>query len=162
MRTRGEEVFAAYLAANDIPFKYEPDHVGKRKKPDFVVNWDGALCLFDTKDRENADAFDSLAAGVAIDDKLRVSGGAAISPSQWIRRKIEKGRVKFREFKGNPCALVLFPASGWASDLSEPDFVLAAMYGDVKIVVPYNLGRPFDSRTGFPSIHTGSDRLARK
>lgn len=145
METRGERVFAEYLTANGIPFDFEVPHEGKAKRPDFRINWKGIDCFFDVKDRESS--------GLAIDDPLHppedeemLFGGAVDPPYKWIREQIEQGRRKFKEFKGSPCAIVMFPADGWGHDLREPDFALGAMYGDFGLVIP--LDRPggrFDS-----------------
>ncbi|HYI10939.1 MAG TPA: hypothetical protein VEK57_17920 [Thermoanaerobaculia bacterium] len=134
MHTRGETVFAEYLAASGIPFDFERAQTGRSKRPDFAINWNGVDCFFDVKDREKSDLVEDDPLAPPGDDEM-LFGGAIDPPYRWIREQIEQGRRKFREFKGSPCAIVMFPADGWDHDLREPDFALGAMYGDYGIVI---------------------------
>jgi hypothetical protein len=131
MKQVGEQLFATFLKNSKIDYRYEPSHAAKSRRPDFVVSWGDIECFFDVKDRESS-------AGLTITpEELQKQGVGFLLPERdpypWIRKKIEKGRKKFGEFKGSPCALVLYAASGFASDLNSSDFMLGAMYGDVAI-----------------------------
>lgn len=134
MEQRGEQLFASFLDRSGVPYVYEPQHAHKSRRPDFVVNWRGTECLFEVKDREMP-----VGRTVTPEDLERLDIRSLvperIPPYRWIRNKIEKGRVKFSEFKGSSCALVLYAASGFTSDLTSSHFALGAMYGDVAIQV---------------------------
>lgn len=144
MNTRGETVFAEYLAASGIPFDFERVHAGKAKRPDFTINCNGVDCFFDIKDREKSGLVEDPLAPREGEDML--FGGAIDPPSRWIREQIEQGRRKFKEFKKSPCAIVMFPTDGRGHDLGEPDLVLGAMYGDYGIVIRRDPGTDrFDS-----------------
>lgn len=139
MQTPGEAVFGNCLTKRGIPFEFERVHAGKAKRPDFTITWEGEDCLFDLKDRTRPPdglVIDDPLADARDEDDLNI--GSVEPPYRWIREQIEQGRRKFKEFKGSPCAIVMFPADGWGHDLCEPDFVLGAMYGDFGIVVPRN------------------------
>jgi hypothetical protein len=129
---RGEELFASFLDQSEIPYTYEPLCHGRSRRPDFLVPWRDTECFFEVKDRqiESGRTF-------TLEDFATLSMDSLIPerepPYRWIRNKIEKVRTQLSEFKGSPCALVLYPASGFSSDFDSPDFMLGAMYGDVAI-----------------------------
>jgi hypothetical protein len=145
MQTRGEQIFAEYLTASEIPFEFEVAHEGKAKRPDFTIKWAGGECYFDVKDREGSENDLIIVDPLDPPDDDEVFGGAVDPPYKWIRKQIEQGRRKFKEFKGSPCAIVMFPADGWGHDLREPDFVLGAMYGDYGLVIPHDPAGGFAS-----------------
>lgn len=82
MQTAGEIAFAKYLSDKGLPFEFEREHPGKRKRPDFAVDLDREY-LFDVKD-------------MTSDEGHEFYG--------WIREQINQGSRKFREFKGAPAA----------------------------------------------------------
>jgi len=151
----GEKAFANYLQSCGIVFRFEPEHEGKRRRPDFEVEWAGQTCFLDVKDRcvhpnnvESTDTVDNhvwteFSESEEDDDGSRldfepVPGGGIDPPYRWIREQIEQGRRKFNEFKGSPCAIVMFSSDGLWSDLEEPDFLLSTMYGDYGYCVPFD------------------------
>lgn len=119
--TVGEEQFAGYLRTMGLPFEFEKEHPGKRKRPDFTVLHEGGECYFDVKDRTVLD--------------MR---SGAYDPHTWFREQIAQGGRKFREFKGSVCAVVVCPANAWSGDFEDPDVMLGSMYGNMGLVIPYN------------------------
>jgi hypothetical protein len=49
-KTAGEEVFESYLDFVSLPFEFEKEHEGKRKRPDYTVVWNGCTVVIDVKD----------------------------------------------------------------------------------------------------------------
>ncbi len=127
MNTLGEKAFEEYLTEQGLSYEFEKVQSGKQKRPDFTLHLD-VDHFFDVKDCQTDN----------------MSGGY-LDPYRWLREQIEQGRRKFKEFKGSPCAIVMFAAGGSDFILREPDFALGAMYGDFAIAVPV------DTRSGSPS-----------
>jgi hypothetical protein len=160
METRGEIAFARFLTERSISFEYEPSLTNCPKRPDFRIAWQGANCFFEVKDRENVDD-DVLFPNIR---ELPDRGLPEVPPPyDWIRGKIRKARSKFGSLKGSPCALVLFPATGFSSDLEEPDFVVGSMYGDAAMrvgrdashgIVCLKNGKMFEPGTRLPHNRT--------
>ncbi len=125
MRTTGEKTFEAYLDSREIKYKFEELQAGKKRPPDYTIFHDREYLLevkdFDPTDVPEAGAYDGYAR---------------------VRSKIDSARKKFKEYEGHPCALVLYNNDARLVDVTTPDFVLGAMYGNVGIVVP------FDPETG--------------
>jgi hypothetical protein len=47
--------------------------------------------------------------------------------------------VKFQEYETYPCAFVLYNNNAALVDVTKPELVLGAMYGNVGIVIPFNV-----------------------
>jgi hypothetical protein len=92
-RTEGEKLFERYLASQSLPFEFEKEQVGKSKRPDYSIVWNGKPVLLDVKD---FDAPENVPRGFG-----------AFDPYPRIREKIEQGREKFKQFKEVCCAVVL-------------------------------------------------------
>ena len=119
--TAGELFFQDYLNAMHYPYEFEKEFPGKSKRPDYTINRNGGVFLFDVKD---------------FDENLPLDGGGAYDPYTRIRKKIEEGRKKFREFKDFPCSLVLKDNGNAFVHLDRPDVILGAMYGDSGFTLP--------------------------
>lgn len=133
MKTRGEEVFAAYLDSLGLKYRYEPP-IGSRP-PDFLVHSATGDVLCEIKDFEPNDE-DRADLKAALDGRNTHSSREV--PFDRIRRRIRKASEQLREFKGQqPCLVVLFDASAlvYLIDLT----VLGAMYGNAQISVPIDL-----------------------
>ena len=128
LRTSGEILFEQYLESQSLPFEFEKEHAGKRKRPDYTIAWNGSPIIFDVKD---FDAPDKLPTGFGFFD-----------PYTCIREKIEQGRDEFKEYKELCCGLVLHNVGQPFVSLHEPDIMLGAMYGDSGFTFPV------DSSTG--------------
>jgi hypothetical protein len=124
-RTIGEEEFEKYLTAAGYPFEYEKVWPGKTRRPDYTVTRGGDTFLFDVKD---------------FDPKLPVVGFSQVEMYSGIRRQIEAGRQKFREFKEFPCCVVLRNNGNMFARIEDPVTVSSAMYGDFGWAIPVHVG----------------------
>ncbi len=122
--TAGEILFEDYLKGMQYPYEFEKEFPGKSKRPDYTVTKDGDTFLFDVKD---------------FIENMPV-GFSAYDPYPRIREKIDEGRVKFKQFKEFPCAVVLQNNGNIFVHLDRPHVVLGAMYGDTGFKVPVWLG----------------------
>ena len=120
-KTAGEGTFERYLDAKGIGYEFEKLPAGKTRPPDYTIQHDREY-LLEVKDFDTTD----IPAGGAYDGYAR------------IRAKIDSARRKFKEYEGWPCALVLYNNNAPLVELTHPDFVLGAMYGDAGIVISYN------------------------
>jgi hypothetical protein len=130
--TEGEQLFTSYLEQHGIPYRFEHLEKGKSRPPDFTIDHaDKGEILCEVKD-------------IRTPFPERI-GPSAFDPYKPIRSHIDAGRKKFKEYKNRLCILVLYGGNGFV-DLSRPDFMLGAMYGDSGWTLPFNpdLGR-FDS-----------------
>jgi hypothetical protein len=122
-RTIGEERFEEYLEGMGYPFEYEQEYPGKAKRPDYTVTKDGVF-LFDVKDF----------------DPNMPAGFQQFNPYIHIRKRIEAGRKKFKEYKEFPCGVVLQNNGNVFASTETPSTVLGAMYGDVGFSIPIYVG----------------------
>jgi hypothetical protein len=122
MKTTGEKEFEKYLDARGIKYEFERLPPGKNRPPDYTIFHDKEYLLevkdFNPTDVPEAGAYDAYAR---------------------IRSKIDSARKKFKEYEGYPCGLVLYNNDARLVDVTMPDFVLGAMYGNVGIVVPFDV-----------------------
>lgn len=124
--TYGEELFRAYLTAQQIAFEYEPNLPGVSQRIDFVV--DHRTCgkvLLEVKDVVNP---------------LPPRGGSVFDPYKPIREHIEEGTRKFRSTADYVCALVLAAPPSSFVQLDDPTAMLGAMYGDLGFRIPLYVG----------------------
>ena len=120
-KTLGEETFERYLDASGIGYEFEKLPAGKTRPPDYTIQHNREY-LLEVKDFDPTD----IPAGGAYDGYAR------------IRAKIDSARRKFKEYEGWPCGLVLYNNNAPLVELTNPDFILGAMYGDAGIVIPFN------------------------
>ncbi len=124
-RTIGEEEFEKYLTTAGYPFEYEKVWPGKKRRPDYTLARGNSTLLFDVKD---------------FDPKTPVLGFSQVEMYSGIRRQIEVGRQKFKEFKEFPCCVVLRNNGNMFARIEDPHTVFGAMYGDVGFAIPVFLG----------------------
>jgi hypothetical protein len=55
-----------------------------------------------------------------------------------MRSKIDSAAKKFREYEGEPCALVLYNNDARLVDITTPTIVLSSMYGNAGVVIPFD------------------------
>ena len=125
--TEGERLFYEYLRSqgvSDDDIEFEKEHQGIAKRPDFSLRLNNEECIFDVKDFEAKE----------------IKQGYFLSADEYgpLRAKIEEGRKQFREFKDKCCCLVLFNQGNYDVDLTEPDIMFGAMYGDIGIVIDFD------------------------
>jgi hypothetical protein len=125
MKTIGEKTFETYLDGRGIRYRFEELQEGKKRPPDYTISHNREY-LLEVKDFEPTDVPD---AG-AYDAYAR------------IRSKIDSAARKFREYEGQPCALVLYNNDARLVEITTPTIVLGAMYGNAGVVIP------FDPKTG--------------
>lgn len=97
--------------------------------------------------------------GSAIEVPVR---GGAYDPHGKLREKLNTARAQFKEFKGTPCAVVLY-TEGDGADLRSPEVMLGVMYGNYGVSIPFNQERgdfvgtepEFGFQTGGSVVHRG-------
>jgi hypothetical protein len=125
VHTQGEMVFEKYLDSRRLPFEFEKEHVGKSKRPDYTVEWEGKTVVFDVKDFDPTAKFPT--------------GFGQFDPYTPIREKVNQGREKFKQFKEYCCGLVLYNAGRPLIMIENVDIMLGTMYGDAGFSFPVNL-----------------------
>lgn len=114
--TKSERLFEEYLKTSGHQrWSFEPTIENRSKHPDFLVPWEGRDILFEVKQRQRKGPFPD--------------GAVHTDPVRGIREEIHETRKKFKEFRDHCCALVIFNAGDWKTDLA-PIWVFGAMLGD--------------------------------
>jgi hypothetical protein len=122
MKTIGEKTFEEYLNSREIKYEFERRLPGKQRRPDYTIFHDREY-LLEVKDLDPTD----------------VPEGGAFDGYARIRSKIDSAAKKFQEYETYPCALVLYNNNAALVDVTKPELVLGAMYGNVGIVIPFNI-----------------------
>jgi hypothetical protein len=118
--TIGEALFEEYLISQGYAdFVHERQNEGKNKRPDYTVRVDREY-LFEVKDFVQTKPFPPMG---SFDD---------YTP---IREKIDAGRKKFKEYKGQPCCLVLYNVNVPLLELHSPEVMFGAMEGNFGITM---------------------------
>jgi hypothetical protein len=173
-RTPGEAAFEAYMRENGIRFRYEVRELGKARRPDYTIRFGASVVKIDVKDLEedsevsttiDQGKLSAIAVGDAEDDgsamAIHVAGGA-YDPHGKLRDKVNVARGQFREYKGSPCAMVLF-TEGHGADLRSPEIMFGVMYGNYGISIPFNAERgDFVGTVPEYGFHSGGSVLHRK
>ncbi|MCC7293620.1 MAG: hypothetical protein IT449_16305 [Phycisphaerales bacterium] len=117
-RKASEVLFEAYLDANGFGglWQYEKEHVGKSKKPDYVILWESDEIMLEVKEIEPVE---------------RQEGARKVDVYGPIRQQIKKAQNKFKEFKDRRCAVVVTDFGD--TTMLEPYEVFGAMLGDLGI-----------------------------
>jgi hypothetical protein len=174
--TPGEMAFETYMRENGIRFRYEVQEPGKTRRPDYTIRFNGRDVKIDVKDLQDdlvADVsmtidqgkLSAIAAGEADDDGTAVdvhTHGGAYDPHGRLREKVNVARAQFKEYKGVPCAVVLY-AEGHGADLRSPEIMLGVMYGNYGVSIPFNPERgDFVGTTPEYGFHSGGSVLHRR
>ena len=125
-KTPGELAFEEYLNGQQILFEHEPPLNFTNNLIDYVIDHrtHGKIYL-EVKD---------------INCPPPLGSFSQFDPYLPIRKHIEEGKRKFKDFAEELCALVLFTPPGSFVNLMEPHVMLGAMYGDLGFTVPVDLG----------------------
>jgi hypothetical protein len=142
MKTIGEETFERYLDAHGIKYEYEKLPQDKKRPPDYTIQHDREYFL-EVKDFNPTD----IAPSGFYDGYAR------------IREKIDRARKKFKEYEGEPCALVLYNNDAPLVHITAPDIVLGAMYGDAGVKIPLNVETGEASGEAYPAFLGGGKMI---
>jgi len=126
-RTVSERAFKEYLYERGILARYEELPSGITQPVDYSFELAGQTIRFDVKEWKPPES---------IEPHLRVG---SLDPYRPVRKKIEEGRKKFKQYKGRhkPCVLVLYPYGLQHIELNEI-VIFGAMRGDLGWVFPIN------------------------
>jgi len=126
-RTTSESLFERYLASQGITaFEFEKVWDGISKQPDYTVQHNGTIYLFDVKEFKDKKFIPPSAGAFGVDRYRR------------IREKINQATSQFKYFTDKPCCLVLYTLDAFVR-LQEPYIVLGAMYGDLGFTTLWDL-----------------------
>lgn len=123
-RTISELAFEDYLSKQEILFRYEELPNGITQPVDYSFEIAGKTLRFDVKEWA---------------PKKQIPGVGSLDPYMPVRKKVEEGRKKFKQYKGRdePCVLVLChygPQLIVLDDIS----IFGAMRGNLGWVFPIN------------------------
>jgi len=124
-KNESEKVFEQYLDSNGFQGKwtYEPTIEGKRKRPDYLLNWKGEEHFFEVKELRKK--------------PNEPTGPTYIDPYSSLRSDIVKARKKFQEYKEYSCSLVVFNIDD-KQFRSEPRDVFGAMLGNLGLTMRFD------------------------
>jgi hypothetical protein len=122
-RNASELLFEEYLTVQGYTqWSHEPPFEGKRRRPDYFLEYGGSAFAFEVKEFETS----SPGAGFGYYD-----------PYEPIRKKVSKAVQQFKEYKEYPCSLVLAnPKCVPLINLSDPWTLFGAMFGNVGFRFP--------------------------
>ena len=121
--TESELLFQQYLQQLEIDADFEPKIPGIRSRIDFRFASNGTDIFCELKE---------------LHEKRPHPGGATpFNPYSGIRRMIEKGREKFKEYKERCCVLVVHNINDWQFR-DHPQIVYGAMLGDLGLQFPFD------------------------
>jgi len=116
-------LFQEYLQQLGIDADFEPKIQGIRSRIDFRFASNGTDIFCELKE---------------LHEKRRHPGGATMfNPYSGIRKLIEKGREKFKEYKEHCCVLVVHNIDDWQFR-DHPQIVFGAMLGNLGLQIPYD------------------------
>ena len=122
-KTDSEKLFQKYLQQVGIEADFEPKIPGIRSRIDFRFASNGTDIFCELKE---------------LHEKRRHPGGATMfNPYSGIRKIIEKGREKFKEYKEHCCVLVVHNIDDWQFR-DHPQIVYGAMLGNLGLQIPYD------------------------
>ncbi|MBZ5489832.1 MAG: hypothetical protein LAO76_02750 [Acidobacteriia bacterium] len=109
VKTQSELVFEQYLESQNLNWSRIPE--SSRKQPDYRITQE-LTCVFEVKE--------------FADPKIKPVGG--YNPCPPIKEKIQAASEKFKYYRNDCCALVLWNTSIYRSAI--PEIVLAAAFGE--------------------------------
>lgn len=132
MKTRSEQIFEAFLAANAIPFEKIPEETTPR--PDYLVSLGETKLIFEIKELTDDENF-----GVVDDPAHPHIKSFSGTIGKHVRRLIggSKKQIQYGAQQGLPSALLVYNVLDRVFQdfgTSDRDFV-AAMYGEFTIAI---------------------------
>lgn len=126
LKNESEKIFEQYLDRNGFQDKwtYEPSISGKRKKPDYLLNWKGEEFFFEVKELRKK-------------PNEPTTRTAYIDPYSSLRSEIHEVRKQFKEYKEYSCSLVVFNVDDRQARL-DPLTVFGAMLGNLGLKMDYD------------------------
>lgn len=124
-KNESERVFEQYLDQNGFQDKwtYEPSIPGKRKRPDYLLNWKGEEHFLEVKELRKK--------------PNEPTWPAYFDPYSSLRTEINEVRKQFKEYKEYSCSLVVFNVDDGQARL-KPIFVFGAMLGNLGLKMDYD------------------------
>ena len=120
-RNESELLFEEYLTGHGFAgWTHEPIIEGKRKRPDYKLEYDGSVLFFEIKE------FDAPCRG------LRSGHSDLYGP---IREKMNQSTRQFKEYKEFSCSVVLANPKSAFVHLGDPWTIIGAMLGNVAFKV---------------------------
>lgn len=121
-RNESELLFEEYLSVHGYSdWSHEAPLIGKRKKPDYRLQYGGVVQFFEVKQ------FDAPSPPLGV---------GSFDPYGPIREKINQATRQFKEYKAFPCSLVLANPKAAFVHLAYPWAILGAMLGNMGFTVP--------------------------
>jgi hypothetical protein len=125
-KDESEKIFEQYLDSNGFQGEWihEPEIKGKRKKPDYLLNWKGENYFFEVKElRQKPNEPRAIA--------------SSFDPYLSLRKEINEVRKKFKEYKDYSCSLVVFNVCD-KTFRSNPLIIVGAMVGNLGILADFD------------------------
>jgi len=139
MLTHSEELFERYLTDSGAEFAREPEVPGKAQRPDYLVTGAAGACWFEIKE--------------FLSPKVKPRGGFSTVPA--IVEMVGRARKKFKEYRDDPCVLVLHSCKSLYRTLSV-HAVASAMFGEKFRTRPDRTGPIIDLPERFQFFGTAS------
>jgi hypothetical protein len=106
---QAEAIFEGYLRAQALEWQYEA--LPGKKKPDYVIEHRSGKCIFELKEIEGPPIFPKK----------------GFDPGKPVRKKIERARTQFKEYKDHCCNLTIFSSTMLGP--TDPGMIAAAAFG---------------------------------
>jgi len=128
-KNESERIFEQYLDSNGFKDKwtYEPSIPGKRKKPDYLLNWKGCKYFFEVKELRKKPNEQTVEA-------------KCFDPYSSLRMKINEARKQFKDYKEYSCSLVVFCVYD-ETFRSDPRIIFGAMLGNLGTLAEFDTKR---------------------
>jgi hypothetical protein len=132
-RNPSELLFEEYLTAHDYKdWAHEVPMQGKRKNPDYRLEYGGSSLFFEIKEFE-----------------APLAGNGPYDPYGAIREKINRATRQFREYKDFPCSIVLANPKSAFVHLDVPEIMIGSMLGNLGFQYPLSGGSSSAGRQVF-------------
>jgi hypothetical protein len=121
-KTVSEVLFQDYLQQQEIDADFKPKIEGKRRRINFRFVSTGIDIFCEVKELR--------------EKRPLPSGATHFNPYSGLRKMIEKGREKFKEYKEHCCVLVVHNIDDWQFR-DQPYIIFGAMLGNAGLQFPF-------------------------